>query len=232
MTVAAILLDVGGVFVLPNVDEMLEAARRFAPDTTPEDLTRGHFHGIAAMDRSAATKGISADWRAYNKALVGELVVEPARREEAIEVLAAAMGSVSWSRVIPGAVEALQSLAARDVAIGIVSNSNGTVETQLRTSNICQVGPGCGVTVGVVLDSFVVGVEKPNPLIFERALSALGVPADLAVHVGDTGWADIAGAAAAGIRGVHVDPYGLCPDVDDHEHIRHLAGLEPLLDRL
>ena len=35
------------------------------------------------------------------------------------------------------------------VRLGIVSNSNGTVEEQLIASAVCQSGPGPGVEVGV-----------------------------------------------------------------------------------
>ena len=44
-----------------------------------------------------------------------------------------------------------------------------------------------GVPVGVILDSAVVGVAKPDPEIFRLALDALGVPAGGTVlHVGDS----------------------------------------------
>ena len=65
-----------------------------------------------------------------------------------------------------------------------------------------------------------VGVAKPDPAIFRIALDALGVPADGSVlHVGDSLRYDVAGARAAGLRPVHMDPYGLCPAPDGHAHI-------------
>lgn len=45
---------------------------------------------------------------------------------------------------------------------------------------------------------------KPSPEFFEAALAAVGVPAQAAVMVGDDWEADIAGAAACGIRGLLV----------------------------
>jgi putative hydrolase of the HAD superfamily len=85
------------------------------------------------------------------------------------------------------------------------------------------------VTVAVVLDSFVVGIEKPQPAIFHRALDALGVPAGQTLHVGDTGWADVAGARAAGVRPVHLDPHGFCPRPDDHGHVSDLWAVATLV---
>ena len=44
-----------------------------------------------------------------------------------------------------------------------------------------------------------VGINKPQPGIFQIALERNGVTADEVVMVGDSYWSDIAGAKAAGI---------------------------------
>ena len=80
--------------------------------------------------------------------------------------------------------------------------------------------------MGVVVDSAVVGVAKPDPAIFGIALDALGVPASGTVmHVGDSLRYDVAGALAAGLEPVHLDPHGFCPAPDGHRHVRTLAEL-------
>src|SRR5581483_11290302 len=96
-----------------------------------EDLSRGHYHGVAAMDKAALTKGVTADWRSYNRAVVVALGVAEDERAAAAEALVELMGGVQWNSVIPGAVDAMRELAALGVALGIVSNSNGTVEALL-----------------------------------------------------------------------------------------------------
>jgi putative hydrolase of the HAD superfamily len=133
-----------------------------------------------------------------------------------------------WRQEIPGARDALAALAARGLGLAIVSNADGTVEADLLRYSICQMGSGAGVAVGAILDSTVAGVAKPDPDIFHRALEALGVPPERAVHVGDTPAADVAGARAAGIRPVLVDPYDLHPDADC-VRVRSLAGFVELL---
>jgi putative hydrolase of the HAD superfamily len=90
--------------------------------------------------------------------------------------------------------------------------------------------PG-GIEVGVVIDSAVVGVSKPDPAIFALALDALGMPTadrSTVVHVGDSLRYDVAGAIAAGVRPVHLDPHGYCPAPDGHEHIRRLDEIVSL----
>jgi putative hydrolase of the HAD superfamily len=78
--------------------------------------------------------------------------------------------------------------------------------------------------VAVVIDSHVVGVEKPDPRIFALALAALDLAAERCLYVGDTVHFDVTGARNAGIHPLHLDPFGLCPD-DDHEHLANLAEL-------
>ena len=55
-----------------------------------------------------------------------------------------------------------------------------------------------------ILVSDAVGVKKPHPGIFHRALRQMGLAADQAVHVGDS-QEDIEGAVGAGIRPVWID---------------------------
>ena len=56
-----------------------------------------------------------------------------------------------------------------------------------------------------IVASAILGVEKPDPRIFEEALRTSGVRRDRALHVGNDPVADIRGAAGAGIATVLVD---------------------------
>jgi putative hydrolase of the HAD superfamily len=172
-------------------------------------------------------------------------VTEDQCRELATEVAVATMGR-AWTHVGTGAMAGLRALAALGLPMGVVSNSDGTVQAELRRLGVCYApgeppdapgeppdapgepnAPGAaGIPVGVVVDSAVVGVAKPDPAIFGIALDALGVPASGTVlHVGDSLRYDVAGALAAGLEPVHLDPHGFCPAPDGHPHIRSLAEL-------
>ena len=107
-------------------------------------------------------------------------------------------------------IEALPALAATGVRIGIVSNADGSVEARLRAEGICQVGPGAGVPVDIVIDSSAVGRRKPDPRIWDAALEATGVAASESIHGGDRFITDFGGARAAGIRPAQCDPSRLC----------------------
>lgn len=86
-----------------------------------------------------------------------------------------------------------------------------------------------GVRVDAILDSSVVGFDKPDPRFFRAALDRLHVAASRAVHVGDAVPADVRGAQAAGILAVHYDPYDDCDDPGDHEHLRRLRAVRASL---
>jgi len=226
----AVLLDVGGVFLLPDPAVLLPIVRSAgAASADEEDLRRGHYAGVAAMDRHHPTGPAPAsgpNWAAYAAALVAEVGATPGAAPE----IERAFGHLGWRRVVPGSVEALRRLADTGVALAIVSNADGTIEEQLLDARICQIGEGEHVPVAVVLDSGIVGIEKPEPAIFHQALTALGVDPGRAVHVGDTGWADVVGARAAGVRPVHLDPWGFCPFPADHDHVVDLDGVVALVD--
>ncbi|MBR1878080.1 MAG: YjjG family noncanonical pyrimidine nucleotidase [Paludibacteraceae bacterium] len=64
-----------------------------------------------------------------------------------------------------------------------------------------------------ILISEEVGVNKPQPGIFEKALELNGVRADEAIMIGDSLTSDIAGAKNAGIDTIWVHPEGDVADI-------------------
>ena len=61
----------------------------------------------------------------------------------------------------------------------------------------------------LVIDSQLVGVEKPDPRIFAIALERLGLPPAAALYVGDIYEVDVVGARRAGLDVILLDPLGL-----------------------
>ena len=221
--VEAVFLDVGGVFHLPNPEIIGAALRRAGVDGSlePELLDRAHYAGIHALvDWPATERGI---WTAYQEAYAREAGAPPECVSDVVAELDVAFRLDGiWSRQVPGALDGLRALHATGLALAIVSNSDGTLEARLAREGICQVGPGAGVPMSIVIDSAAVGVAKPNPAIFTIALEATGVPPERTLHVGDAVGADVDGALAAGVRPVHLDPYGFCTD-DSHPHVPDIA---------
>jgi len=231
--VSAILLDAGGVLVFPQPDLFRLPLRELGVSPDIAAFERAHYQAMVVQDVAAVPPAAGTWWREY---LVGYFagfgVAENRCRELATEIAVATMGR-AWTHVGTGAMAGLRALAALGLPMGVVSNSDGTVQAELRRLGVCyapdQEGAD-GIPVGVVVDSAVVGVAKPNPAIFGIALDALGVPASGTVlHVGDSLRYDVAGARAAGLEPVHLDPHGFCPAPDGHRHVRTLTELAQTL---
>lgn len=92
----------------------------------------------------------------------------------------------------PDAHATLGALAELGMTLGVVSNSAGTVRSDLADFGMLGY-------FDVVIDSTVVGVEKPAPGIFWQAVAELDCPADECWHVGDGLVNDVLAARAAGL---------------------------------
>jgi putative hydrolase of the HAD superfamily len=225
--VRAVFLDLGGVFYLPDHDRVVAALARLELAIERDRLDEAHYHGVAALEE--IRDGDPSIWHAYNRAYARVCGVPPGDVDAAMVVLLEEFErDWIWTQVIPGSREALRDLVSLGFQVAIVSNADGTVEDQLRDDVICQVGPGPGVPVDLIVDSAVVGVSKPDPAIFGLALDALGVDPGDAVHVGDTPGADVVGARAAGVTPILVDPYDLHRGVDCRR-VGSLSEVVPLL---
>jgi putative hydrolase of the HAD superfamily len=231
---SAILLDAGGVLLFPQPDVMLPPllAAGISPDLAT--LERAHYRAMSLLD-IPSTPDPSGEtwWHSYLMDYLTECGVAEVGRATLAERMSREIRGFGWTHVAEGARDGLRAIAALGIPMGIVSNSDGSVQDELRRLGICyapDAAPAEGVQVGVIIDSHVAGVAKPDPEIFHIALNALGIPAsEDVVHVGDSLRYDVTGAIAAGLRPVHLDPHGYCPIPEGHEHITSLADLPKLI---
>jgi REG-2-like HAD superfamily hydrolase len=100
-------------------------------------------------------------------------------------------------RLFPGALELLDGLRRRGLAIGIVSNWSQRLPGILA-------GLGVDLRVDFVLASAIERVEKPEREIFLRACARAGISPAEALHAGDDARKDVEGARAAGLSPVRV----------------------------
>ncbi len=235
--VSAILLDAGGVMLFPEPANLLPSLRAAGVDPGLDLLELAHYQAMVSQDLAVQPPVPGTWWRDYLQPYVAACGVA-ADRCEPLAAEIARDAKRGWAHVGLGVKEGLRHLAALGLPMGVVSNSDGSVQGDLRRTGTCYV-PGAagegdgspeGIPMGVIIDSAVVGVAKPDPRIFSFALDALGVPADRTVlHVGDSLRYDVAGALAAGLQPVHMDPHGLCPQPAGHPHVRSLTALAELV---
>jgi putative hydrolase of the HAD superfamily len=100
-----------------------------------------------------------------------------------------------------GARAVLEALSARGYRLGVISNTLQPGVLMDRT----LAGRGLLDFFPVRVYSSDARVAKPHPGIFRAALEALGLPPERTVYVGDRLDADVAGAQAAGMKGVLIE---------------------------
>jgi putative hydrolase of the HAD superfamily len=226
MTPRAVLLDVGGVFLLPVHERILGALQRAECSAPADVLDAAHYRGAVRFTTELDVEGDWAgSWQEYLAGYVDACGVALDDREEVHRHLDSEFADAAlWLRVIEGSRDGLRALADAGVRLGIISNADGLIAERLRTLEILQVGPGLGVEVECVIDSGVVGVMKPDPRIFVMALDAMDLAPEDAWYVGDMPGFDVVGARRAGLRPVLMDPLGLHHDAG-YDRTDSLAAL-------
>lgn len=112
-----------------------------------------------------------------------------------------------WSYVLPGTYEALSMFQALGFQMQVIGNADGTLEQQLIKNNLRKY-------FGLVLDSHIVQIEKPDPRIFKMALETTNYEPQEALYVGDIYEVDIVGAKSVGMQAILVDPFSDWDGVD------------------
>lgn len=185
--VAAVVRDVTGTE--PAVEGFV-AAEYQARDAVEAAMAQG----LTPTDRSR--------WVLYFRALLGGVGVGDAdfvRIQPAI--IAEHQQNHLWSALAPGTGDALAALQRAGYLVACISNADGTVDRLLEAAGLLR-------HLAFVIDSGVVGIEKPDPRIFVMALERAGVRAEDSLYVGDLFPVDVVGARSAGLEPVLLDPLG------------------------
>lgn len=206
-----VFLDAGGVLMFPNWVRISDALASYGVEVAPEALAAAEPHAKRQLDRGhtvAQTDDSVRGWLYFNLILAAGGVALSDATAAALEDLHAYHDAHNLWELVPGDVApALQAMRQRGLRLTVVSNANGTLCAHAERV-------GLSALVDCILDSCEVGVEKPDPRIFEIALDRNGADRETTIHVGDFYEVDVVGARAAGIRGVLLDAAGLYDDAD------------------
>jgi len=202
----AVLFDAGGTLINPDY-RRVAAVLREVLGRAPGDaaFVEAEYAGRDAVEAAMAQNGGRKDgdrWVLHFGAMFGALgFTQEEIARVAPHVVAEHRAANLWTVPQPGAEEGLAALRRAGFIVGVVSNADGTVDRLLA-------GAGFAPHLAFVVDSGAVGVEKPDPRIFELALGLAGVTAAEALYVGDLYPVDVVGARRAGIEPVLLDPLG------------------------
>ncbi len=139
---------------------------------------------------------------------------------DTLRALLAGWGGLAEFVPYPETIDTLKALKARGLLIGVISNA-----PPLSPESIAQ------MRIADYIDAWTfsheLGIEKPDPRIFQAALTKLGVTPDEALMVGDSLENDVLGARAAGIDAIQIVREGTVSDEPGQ-----IASLDELLERL
>ena len=226
MPIRTVLLDAGGVLVFPNWDRVSRVCQAHGIPVSPAALRQAEPRIKFAIDQ-AAGQAASSDAARFIDYLGGVLheagvPASPERDAALADVRAYHAAENVWESVPPDVFVALDRLKAIGLTLAVASNANGTIHR-------CLDRVGLAPYFDVICDSFVEGVEKPDPRFFQLILERSGGDADTTLHVGDLYHVDVIGARRAGLRALLLDQHDMY-GAFDADRIRSLAELVERFD--
>lgn len=206
----AVLLDAGNTLLFLDFEAITSAVRESHFPIEAGSLERAEYEARRKADRMylEGNFGNTDMWGHYFGWMLEAAGVPETLHPEVLTRLRDRHRERNlWRQTRPGIPEALARIKASGRKLAVVSNSDGTAREALRQASLLS-------HLDAVIDSFEVGIEKPDSGIFHIALGELGVRADEALYMGDLESIDVRGARRSGIMPVLVDPYPPHHEVD------------------
>jgi HAD superfamily hydrolase (TIGR01509 family) len=204
--VRAVTFDYGQTLAELDHDFMALRVRSFGGELDPRaacaaSVTAWEAYGVAkTLGHARAWREMMLEFLRAGSLRPSGGASEPGYAEKMAERLWQAQPTTNlWRKPISGMFELVHELASREIPVGVISNSEGRLAELLE--ELGEASP-----FRVIVDSGRLGIDKPDPRIFEHAAHALGTPLTDIVHIGDAWEADVIGARKAGAQAVWFAP--------------------------
>jgi HAD superfamily hydrolase (TIGR01549 family) len=224
MPIRAVLFDAGNTLVWLDHPFIVELLREHGFEVDEHRILEAEYGAKLLLDELVRTGRTTDSTRGpiYFAEVFRQLGIPEERFAALAQRLWARHAERNlWCGVREHTAETLEQLRASGLKLGVISNADGRVEALLELL-------GLRGHFDFVIDSTVVGVEKPDPRIFRLGLEQAGVEAHEAVYVGDVYEIDIVGARGAGMLPFLIDPLGRFDQMD----CERIAGIDELPARL
>lgn len=173
------------------------------------------------LDIWASDTNIQRYWVDFYQRLLAQLGLPPERRRAVAErIYAQFVEHSSWT-LYPEVERVLDELQRRDYILGAVSDWQTLLLELVHHLDLARY-------LDFVVVSAVIGLGKPDPLLFRHAIERAGVAPHEALFVGDTYATDILGARAAGLHPVLIARHRRPPVAD----VPVIQALDELFDLL
>ena len=220
--IRAVFFDAGNTLLRMNYAVIAAELVSHGVRVAPEEVQRAEWRARVRLDDQVLARsrpGDSTESRAsadrYLRYVLQELgVADAATVDKVAEWRRTYNRPVGvWNTADPQAPDALALVRQAGLRAAVISNSNGSVRSILNSLELTT-------HLDFVIDSAEVGVEKPDPRIFQLALAEARVVHAEAAYIGDLYSIDVRGARAAEMRAVLLDPGGHwgardCPTAPD-----------------
>ena len=195
-----IFFDIGNTLLFPDRPVILASLYKHGLVPTLEQ-----WHAIERVTKKKfddiMQHGGPADhgfWFMFYTRLLEELGIQDhALRDSLVE---ATRISANWREMRPGTREFLERLGKR-YPLAVISNADGKLAAVLERCGIAD----CFVSI---IDSGVVGCEKPDRAIFRAALQSMKAEPEHSLYVGDVYSVDYLGATRVGMQAMLFDVSG------------------------
>ena len=211
-SIRAVFFDAGNTLLRINYAAIVAALGGHSIRRAPDEVARAEYRARVRLDPHLAP-GASTESQSvagyYFRFVLEELgITDPETGRALAEWRKSYNHPVGlWNQADPEAERVLARLRAGGLRAGVISNSNGSVQGILEELGLAR-------HLDFILDSAVVGVEKPDPRIFRMALDEANVAPTEAVYIGDLYSVDVLGARGAGLRAILLDPGKVWGNVD------------------
>ncbi len=125
--------------------------------------------------------------------------------------------------LFPNTIETLETLKKEGYQMHIITNGFKEVQ-HIKLEN-----SGLKPYFNVILSSEELSVNKPNPIIFKKAMELASAKPIDSVMIGDDLEVDVIGATNAGMHAIHFDPLQHMKSRTDGTRIRNLNELPQLI---
>jgi HAD superfamily hydrolase (TIGR01549 family) len=210
-SIRTIFLDVGFTLLAPHPSVVDIAATICATHgcvIDPQRLTEALPQAESTLRAMAAEntalwsdeRAIRRLWTAYFTALLGAALSseEADQRERLVTAVVVAFEHASSYRLYPDVIPALKRLREYGLQLGVISDWGIGLGLILRHHDLIDYFDFAVVSAAVRR-------SKPDPALFQTALTRANAIPDYAIHVGDAYLLDVLGARAAGITPVLLD---------------------------
>jgi HAD superfamily hydrolase (TIGR01509 family) len=210
----AVLFDAGGTLTHPDWERIALLAKQETGRTFETvEMRRNLYKALRELDARLAEEKVRTlhtrrqGWVFHDLFSALGLDEETCERLR-LQIVAAHNEKHMWCGLDPEAPLVVNELKRARMLVGIISNTeDGRLRELLELVEIAA-------HFDLLVDSYAVGLRKPDAVIFHQTLGQLGVAPHEAVYIGDSYGHDVVGARSAGLRAILLDPFDLYKDSD------------------